>query len=103
MVTMLKRALKIAPRKLQPVTQTPDTRLRGRAWLKLRAYVMRRDRGLCQLCLSRGDTTPAREVDHKTPIWRGGSDHDSNLWSLCRRCHAAKTAQEAGHRARGFV
>jgi 5-methylcytosine-specific restriction endonuclease McrA len=40
-------------------------------------------------------------VDHKTPLWMGGSDEDSNKELLCQPCHDAKTAREAAARARG--
>ena len=40
------------------------------------------------------------ETDHVVPLHRGGKDEWSNLQSLCKDCHAAKTAREAGDRAR---
>lgn len=40
------------------------------------------------------------ETDHVVPLHRGGKDEWSNLQSLCKECHAAKTAREAGDRAR---
>lgn len=39
------------------------------------------------------------ETDHIVPRHRGGSDSWTNLQSLCKTCHAAKTAAEAGNRA----
>ncbi len=39
------------------------------------------------------------ETDHVVPLHRGGKDEWSNLQSLCKECHAAKTAREAGERA----
>ena len=39
------------------------------------------------------------ETDHVVPLHRGGKDEWSNLQSLCKECHASKTAREAGERA----
>ncbi len=39
------------------------------------------------------------ETDHIVPLHRGGKDEWNNLQSLCKDCHAAKTAREAGERA----
>jgi 5-methylcytosine-specific restriction endonuclease McrA len=40
-------------------------------------------------------------VDHIVPLWKGGSDADSNKELLCQApCHDAKTAREAAERAR---
>lgn len=43
---------------------------------------------------------PATMVDHIIPKRQGGSDADSNLQSLCNRCHAHKTARD-GSKGRG--
>lgn len=40
------------------------------------------------------------ETDHVVPLHRGGKDEWNNLQSLCKECHAAKTAREAGERAK---
>lgn len=66
-------------------------------WIKLRLTILRRDGYLCQCCRAQGVPTPAKEVDHITPKAKGGTDDPSNLQSLCRPCHAAKTADEARH------
>ena len=34
------------------------------------------------------------EVDHIIPLYRGGTNEINNLVSLCRECHAAKTAMD---------
>lgn len=65
---------------------------RGRGWSKLRASVLRRDRGICYVCHQAGADT----VDHVVPLARGGTSHPSNLAAIhSRPCHATKTAQEA--------
>lgn len=38
------------------------------------------------------------ELDHIVPLADGGSEDESNLQVLCRKCHKEKTAREAGPR-----
>lgn len=42
----------------------------------------------------------AFEVDHRQPLWDGGTDDIENLQALDASCHAAKTQAEAIERAR---
>lgn len=67
----------------------------GSEWERTRQRILRRDNGLCQVCLSRGQYTPASQVDHITNKAAGGTDADDNLQAICRPCHRAKTAAEA--------
>ncbi|ATX08990.1 endonuclease [Escherichia coli] len=66
----------------------------GSKWDYIRARVLKRDKGLCQLCLRAGVVREAKTVDHIISKARGGTDADSNLQSLCWPCHKAKTARE---------
>jgi 5-methylcytosine-specific restriction protein A len=66
----------------------------GSAWVRLREIALRRDSYLCQPCLAKGRPTPATEVDHIVPKAKGGTDDLENTQSICKACHAAKTAQE---------
>ena len=51
---------------------------------------------LCEGC---ADLVPATLADHKVPIADGGAKRDpANLQSLCRACHAEKTAAEKAGR-----
>jgi 5-methylcytosine-specific restriction protein A len=45
------------------------------------AYVIGR---LCAIC-----GQPAEDLDHITPINRGGTDHPTNLQPLCADCNLA--------------
>ena len=56
-------------------------------WSRVRnAYIG--EHPLCEDCLTRGKTTPAREVHHITPIEFGGDRLNwDNLVSLCSACH----------------
>ena len=60
-------------------------------WDSARSYVLLRDRYVCQVC---GTRRRAREldVDHIVEIARGGAALEySNLQTVCRPCHRAKT------------
>ena len=71
------------------------TRGYGTAWDKLRVFVLRRDKGLCQTCLPNGRTELASQVDHIKPKAKGGTDDMSNLAAICGDCHRAKTQRES--------
>ena len=68
----------------------------GTAWDKQRERILRRDNGLCQVCLARGLYSTATEVDHIINKASGGTDADGNLQAICKPCHQAKTAMEKG-------
>lgn len=80
--------------------------LRASAWRLLvgpvRADPSPRPPGIRSACLARrgrvcaacGDRGGPHHVDHWRPRQFGGSDRMRNLWVLCTRCHAAKTAEE---------
>lgn len=68
----------------------------GTAWDKIRIYILRRDRSLCQPCLKNNRTELATQVDHIIPKAKGGTDDESNLQAICGPCHDAKTAQDSG-------
>lgn len=57
---------------------------------------------LCRMCAKEGRTTSGELVDHIQPLMLGGDRLGThNLQTLCRRCHALKTASEnAAGRAR---
>ena len=66
----------------------------GSAWKRLRVQVLQRDSYLCQACKKDGRYTTATDVDHIIAKAHGGTDEPSNLQSLCKSCHQAKTARE---------
>lgn len=67
----------------------------GHPWRRLRARVLARDHGLCQICDHNGFVTPGNIVDHIVPKAEGGTDAMDNLQVLCPECNATKTATEA--------
>jgi 5-methylcytosine-specific restriction endonuclease McrA len=82
-------------------TATPVVkRITGYSLQKIRERVLRRDNYLCQHCLPER-VTIAAEVDHVVPLCMGGRESDENRVSLCKCCHALKTAGEAGARGGG--
>ena len=66
-----------------------------RRWQRVRRQVLRRDKYRCTHC----GKASRLEVDHITPLSRGGARFDlANLRSLCREHHLAKSLQERGIR-----
>jgi len=54
-----------------------------KAWRRIRAVVLKRDRYLCQYC-----GQPANTVDHRVPRKLGGGDELDNLAACCVRCQS---------------
>ena len=50
----------------------------------------------CASCERLLDET--HELDHIKPLFRGGTNLESNLQALCKRCHAMKSALEQSSR-----
>lgn len=68
-------------------------------WRRVRLLHLRNN-PLCRMCLLDGVVTAATMVDHIVPIADGGEKlDDDNLQSLCRDCHARKTADDLVKRA----
>lgn len=74
----------------------------GSTWDKLRLRILKRDLYLCQECKRQGRVTPLavypkdHAVDHIIRKSKGGTDHPSNLQSLCAYpCHWEKSQAEA--------
>ena len=59
----------------------------GRNWQSIRrAYVHAHP--LCERCMKAGRYVRVEEVHHIKPLADGGTNDESNLMSLCRKCHA---------------
>jgi len=67
--------------------------LKSYGWRKTRHRVLARDGFRCQECNKDLADIPSwfTEVHHIVPRERGGSDHPSNLKTLCLVCHLAHT------------
>lgn len=64
-------------------------------WRKTRRRVWKRDQGRCQgpYCISALPYSlplPRAHIDHILELSRGGTNEDSNLRTLCRRCHVLR-------------
>jgi hypothetical protein len=77
------------------------SRLRQRAWRKVRSAVIQRDDWTCQDCGRELKELPSwyLEVHHIRPRVANGSDHPRNLKTLCLECHGRYTDSLAGERA----
>jgi len=79
-------------------------RSRGKALQTLRRRVLVRDGWVCQCewCQAGGAplplTLPTAEVDHRIPLWAGGTNELSNLRALHKTCHARVTAEQVAER-----
>jgi 5-methylcytosine-specific restriction protein A len=100
-LTCLKPRVGAAPVTRVTTPAGPQRENTGSAWRRIRRRILARDCGMCQACLAAGRFTVACDVDHRVPVWEGGTDADANLQSLCDVCHKAKTAAEATRRAAG--
>lgn len=79
-----------------------EKRIQGRAGVKMRQQAKRAAGHLCVRCTAEGRVRAATVVDHRVPLWQGGSNEPSNLDPLCDECHSIKSASEATQRARGL-
>jgi len=59
-----------------------------------RYRIMKRDGFRCQLCGATAKHRARLEVDHKIPLAKGGSNDQSNLWTLCFPCNRGKRDNE---------
>ena len=68
-----------------------------RAWRRMRLQILERDGYRCRQCGRSGRL----EVDHITPIRRGGDEYNpDNLQAICRGCHIEKTRTETRNTGR---
>jgi 5-methylcytosine-specific restriction enzyme A len=69
--------------------RTEPTRKRN-VTLKVRMQVLKRDSFQC-VCCGRKPPEVVLEVDHKIPFSKGGSNHITNLQTLCFDCNRGKS------------
>jgi 5-methylcytosine-specific restriction endonuclease McrA len=80
---------------LEDVCERLPPTMRASAWRMIRSGVIERDGGRCRLCGKDLSTVPSwlTEVHHVRPKAEGGSDHPSNLITLCVMCHKRITVE----------
>lgn len=59
----------------------------------LRFEILKRDGYRCQMCGVTAKDGATLEIDHITPVARGGTNDADNLQVLCRECNAGKSDQ----------
>ena len=59
----------------------------------LRFEILKRDGYRCQMCGVTAKDGATLEIDHITPVSKGGSNDADNLQVLCRDCNAGKSDQ----------
>lgn len=67
-----------------------------KGWQQLRLRILKRDNHTCVYC-----GAPATEVDHVTPVSRGGSHSPSNLVAACTPCNQRKNIEQRNRPAPG--
>ena len=70
----------------------PIPRKRQAIHQRLRWAIFKRDNYRCLRCGYDSEL----EIDHIVPFSRGGTNHPSNLQTLCRRCNAKKGNRRIG-------
>ena len=60
--------------------------------MKTRYRILHRDNSTCQRCGRTPGNGVKLTIDRKVPVEWGGSNDDSNLWTLCRECNDGKKA-----------
>lgn len=89
-------------------TQGQGSRTGTTEWLRIRAYILKRDEANdvthCRYCNTRLNYKVSRqpnsaEPDHIVPWERGGRNTEHNLISICRRCNQSKGNRNAPKQA----
>lgn len=82
-----------------PMGTTPSPqrykRITGRKLQATRLRIWSSD-PTCQKCKRLTQYPDGFELDHVTPLHKGGDNTDENLQVLCPTCHEAKSCEEAG-------
>ncbi|MNE97312.1 HNH endonuclease [compost metagenome] len=82
--------------RIQPLPTVADRRITGRKLQDRRMKVWSRNPH-CAHCGRLCDFPAGFELDHKVPLYQGGSDTEDNCQVLCSGldgCHAKKTASD---------
>jgi predicted restriction endonuclease len=88
-LTELLRQSRIPRQPFTPTKQRPKPKRKAIS-KKLRLLILERDGYQCRLCGRTAKETKL-EVDHITPVAKGGTDSLNNLWTLCIDCNRGKS------------
>jgi rubredoxin len=78
-LSLLRKWLALVKPKRQPIKPS------------LRFEILKRDNYRCQMCGVTAKDGAALEIDHITPVAKGGGNNANNLQVLCRDCNAGKS------------
>lgn len=70
-----------------------DVRITGTRRFNLKHTIHARDGGRCCMC-KRAVSYEGSNLDHRVALQFGGTNDESNLWTLCIQCHDGKSARE---------
>ncbi|TCL06900.1 HNH endonuclease [Sodalis ligni] len=95
LITLQPRVKSIDTRRIKPLV-SEQRRVSGSARVGLKRRIYVRDGGHCCMCGRVVDLCES-ELDHRVALQFGGSNDESNLWTLCTECHAGKSAREVAN------
>lgn len=82
---------KLIPRVTEQVESQPQLIKRKSIKPSLRFEILKRDDYRCQMCGVTAKDGATLEIDHITPVSKGGTNDANNLQVLCRECNAGKS------------
>ena len=91
------------PKKRKVYGQTDNSSFyHSKQWRALRNWYIKQN-PLCEQCKRDGNITNGDCIDHIKPISIGGHKvSESNIQTLCNKCHAKKSAQEGVEYRKGI-
>lgn len=93
LATLKSRLKQIDTRRIVPIN-SERRRLSGSARVGMKRKIYKRDGGHCCMCQRVVDLCDS-QLDHRIALQFGGSNDETNLWTLCTECHDGKSAREA--------
>ena len=72
-----------------PMSFLKNTKVKRNVNESTKKFVASSQEWKCKNCNNLFDAT--YEIDHKTPLYKGGTNDINNLEALCRNCHGKKT------------
>lgn len=93
LTTLQPRLKVIETRRIKPA-YSEQRRISGSARVGMKRRIYKRDGGHCCMCKRVVDLYDS-QLDHRVALQFGGTNDESNLWTLCAECHDGKSAREA--------
>lgn len=93
LTTLQPRLKVIETRRIKPA-YSEQRRISGSARVGMKRRIYKRDGGHCCMCQRVVDLYDS-QLDHRVALQFGGTNDESNLWTLCTECHDGKSAREA--------